>query len=261
MTSLPETLVEKKNGLVLQNLTHPGFSLEGVPNAYQGRRLRFGSCSMAASLTLINGYVNSRHLKVFPVTHPFFKLGTLTPRRRSWIFQIVGEADEAVEANFVECHAQYPASAQGMTECLASKLGSARCLAAHGEAACPTPKVESIDGDLTQRRAFLREHFKRAERAQILPLIFPWDTRVVMGPPQTWEGDVKLEHVSALIGRRLTPRGGCELLIRNSWGTCSHWKQNYAFGTCDSLGQTDDVWVDEESLLKRSAEFTEVRDK
>jgi hypothetical protein len=206
---------------------------------------------------LLNGYVHSHRLHVAPSENPFFKLGTLTPLRRKWWLVSVGESDEAVEDNFSECYGRYAANASGMAQCLAQKLGASSCSAG----TCPTPRVDTFEGDLSHRRAYLRQHFGNPDPSQILPLAFTWDTRVVLGPPQLWEGDVKLVHVSALIGRRVTPQGRCELLVRNSWGTCSTWQQTYAHGTCDNFGNTDDVWVEEESLLKRSDdELTVLRD-
>jgi hypothetical protein len=262
MTSLPAASVEHVGDTWLQNLTHTGMSLEGIPNAYQGRRLRFGSCSMAAALTQLNGYAMSRRVVLSDLnTPPFYELGKLTPRRRAMVFQTVGEADEAVEKNFTECHASFAASAEGMADCLAQKLGRSSCIGDNLKTvACPSPKVDTFEGSVDERRAYLRAHFNQADAARIVPLTFPWDTRLVLGPPQTWDGDVKFVHVSAVIGRRLTAPGKCEVLIRNSWGTCSSWKQQYPIGACDNLGKTDDVWVDSEAFLKRSGELTSMHD-
>ena len=226
-------------------------------------RLKFGSCSMAAALTQLNGFARSRHLLLAEMSQPpFYKLGTVTPLHHELIFQTVGEADTAVEDNFVECHSLFAASAEGMAQCLTQKLGRFTCIDGRTLQyySCPTPKVETFEGSVAERRAFVRTHFNQPDTSKIAPLTCPWDTRLVLGPPQTWDGDVKFEHVSAVIGRRLTPQGKCEVLIRNSWGTCSRWNQQYAFGTCDNLGKTDDVWVDSEGFLKRSGELTTLRD-
>jgi hypothetical protein len=301
MGELPAGSVERKNGYLTQNLTYPGYCLNGVPPPYQGQRANFGSCSMAGSITLLNGFVKAHHLEVQPEDHPFFQLGTVVPYHRKNMFWKVGNYDQAVENNFVDCFGHYPAVAPKMAECVSQKLGKSSCAALNasqpkeaspvelaseirsrlsqdmgssnycpdaehpaakrGELrSCPAPRPQTHDGGVSARRAFLREHFSNPDPGRITPLTFPWDPRLVDGPPQRSDLDVALTHISTLVGRRINTSGGCEILIRNSWGNCANQRVGYPHGSCDNLGHTDDVWVDEASFMKRSGALTSLDD-
>ena len=61
--------------------------------------------------------------------------------------------------------------------------------------------------------------------------------------PNVQPADKCLYHASVVVGRRVSPAGQCQLLVRNAWGTSCN---SYTQWDCEN-GQ---VWIDEDKLLQ-----------
>ena len=256
----------------IQDLTKPGYSLYGIAPAYQGiRSENFGSCTMAASMTTMSAYLNSRNLKPLPLGSSRFDLGTVHPWYKSGR-RLKGGWDESVETNFNSCYHDLNINPDisSMGNCLTGLVSRNQCsappsspeealrtLANLNQASCvtetcKTPSVITAGTEsLSNRRKFLQTIFNSPNPAHILPVSIAWDTGVADGD---YEGQAN--HASAIIGRKLSAEGTCKILIRNSWSNRCAENKDYPKGECNDPGKTDDFWVDEADLLNHSESYS-----
>jgi|GEM_PF-3169289 len=274
----------KKAGVVFQDLTQKGYSLDGVAPAFQGIRVkRFGSCSMAGSLTMLNAYFNAKQMYPKPKGNSRFNLGKQHEWYTASFNRLKGGWDEAVENNFETCFGRkrIRANAASMSGCLNGLLSKSECnfkntanatdalnalsrintapsLQCESEnikktntnSQCAAPGIIQADDSIRSRIAFVQKQFNNPDGTKILPITMAWDTGVADGDFQG-----SLNHISNIIGRRLLPDGRCQLLVRNSYSNFCVENKDYPYGKCNSPGKTDDFWVDADRLLHHSGDY------
>jgi len=278
----------KKDGTIFQDLTQKGYSLSGVAPAFQGIRVkRFGSCSMAGSLTTLNAYFNAKKMYPEPKGNSRFNLGKQHAWYTTSFSRLKGGWDEAVENNFKTCFnlKKVKANAASMGGCLnellsetpcdfentpnaietlnqLSKINTAPTLQCSNESLkstsideqCPSPEVIQSDDPIRDRIAFIQRQFNNPDAPKILPITIAWDTGAVDGDFQG-----SLNHISNVIGRRLLSDGTCQLLVRNSYSNFCVENKDYPYGKCNSPGKTDDFWIDADRLLNHSGDYTTLK--